>query len=304
MKITWLRGGIVTVLIAAGLSFWWLYEPSLPQRPVPRRPRLIAHAGGAIDGRTYTNSLEALDANYARGHRYFELDFHWISDDHLVLIHDWEATLKGHFTHPAGQPSLAEFQSLAMKHGLHQMTLENLLAWLAAHPDAYVVTDVKQRNLEALRQISQAAGDRIRQFIPQIYERNEYARARRLGFPNLIFTLYRSKSSNWKILKFAARNPLFAVTMSLRRVSGEALAQRLNRSGVFVYVHTVNSTQQWQALCREGVCGLYTDHLTPEDMSRAQAASVAERLRHPPQARPIPALTENRHGSPPGTGQP
>ncbi len=34
----------------------------------------IAHAGGAIDGYTYTNSLEALNSSYAAGCRLFEKD--------------------------------------------------------------------------------------------------------------------------------------------------------------------------------------------------------------------------------------
>lgn len=34
----------------------------------------VAHAFGGIGGDTYTNSLEAFEANYARGHRIFEVD--------------------------------------------------------------------------------------------------------------------------------------------------------------------------------------------------------------------------------------
>ena len=35
--------------------------------------RFIAHAGGSIDGHRYTNSLEALNENYQKGFRLFEL---------------------------------------------------------------------------------------------------------------------------------------------------------------------------------------------------------------------------------------
>jgi hypothetical protein len=34
----------------------------------------VAHAFGAVDGHTYTNSLEAFQRNYARGFRVFEVD--------------------------------------------------------------------------------------------------------------------------------------------------------------------------------------------------------------------------------------
>src|SRR5689334_12250244 len=55
---------------------------------------IVAHACGEYDGITYTNSLNALNANYNRGFRYFEIDFNYTSDGHIVLIHDWTGTGK------------------------------------------------------------------------------------------------------------------------------------------------------------------------------------------------------------------
>src|SRR5210317_451008 len=52
-------------------------------------PVFIAHAGGSLNGQKYTNSLEALNLNYQKGHRFFEVDFSWTSDEGLVAIHDW-----------------------------------------------------------------------------------------------------------------------------------------------------------------------------------------------------------------------
>ncbi len=52
--------------------------------------RFIAHAGGEIDGHTYTNSLEALNLNYKKGFRLFELDIHETSDHKYVAVHDWK----------------------------------------------------------------------------------------------------------------------------------------------------------------------------------------------------------------------
>ena len=41
---------------------------------------MICHAMGGIDGNDYSNSLEAFKHNYAKGHRYFEVDFQYTSD--------------------------------------------------------------------------------------------------------------------------------------------------------------------------------------------------------------------------------
>ena len=49
----------------------------------------IAHAGGMIDGHDYTNSLEAILANYSKGQRVFEIDFARTIDNQLVCTHNW-----------------------------------------------------------------------------------------------------------------------------------------------------------------------------------------------------------------------
>jgi glycerophosphoryl diester phosphodiesterase len=52
----------------------------------PPTPRLIAHRGGA--GVMPENTLEAFDAAYRQGIRYFELDVHSSRDGMLVVCHD------------------------------------------------------------------------------------------------------------------------------------------------------------------------------------------------------------------------
>ncbi len=54
----------------------------------------IAHAGGGINGITYTNSYEALDLNYGLGFRYFEIDFTYTTDQKLICLHDWKKAFK------------------------------------------------------------------------------------------------------------------------------------------------------------------------------------------------------------------
>lgn len=51
---------------------------------------LIAHAGGAIDGYTYTNSREALMNALDNGFRYIELDLYETTDSNVVCLHSLE----------------------------------------------------------------------------------------------------------------------------------------------------------------------------------------------------------------------
>ena len=62
----------------------------------------IAHACGGIDGIPYTNSYDALTANYNKGHRVFEADISLTNDGHAVLVHDWEDFLSTANIHGGG----------------------------------------------------------------------------------------------------------------------------------------------------------------------------------------------------------
>jgi len=103
--------------------------------------RFIAHAGGKIDGITYTNSLEALDKSYAKGIRLFELDIISTSDGKYVAAHDWEhwRLLSGY----EGEipPSHSTFMKHNIKKNYSPMDMEGINRWFTTHPDAILVTD-------------------------------------------------------------------------------------------------------------------------------------------------------------------
>jgi glycerophosphoryl diester phosphodiesterase len=52
----------------------------------------IAHAGGKFNNDLYTNSMEAIQFNYEKGFRYFEVDLYY-KDGKVLLLHD-EGKLK------------------------------------------------------------------------------------------------------------------------------------------------------------------------------------------------------------------
>lgn len=228
----------------------------------PQQPFLIAHAGGAINGRTYTNSLEAFEFNYASGHRFFEVDFSWTTDGNLVLIHDWTKTFLQWFN-AKGIPSLKQFKSIKMRHGMTQMSLDDLYIWLSIHEDAYIITDIKNDNLAALKLISKTAAKQKSQIIPQIYNLNEFVTVTQLGFKDIILTLYRMNLADEKVIEFAVSNKIFAVTMPVEQALSTPLAKSLMGKNIFVYAHTVNSLKIWRQLNQTGVAGIYTDVFAP-----------------------------------------
>jgi hypothetical protein len=118
---------------------------------VPDKNRLIAHAGGEIDGHRYTNSLEALDYNYNNGFRLFELDISKTSDNYYVAAHDWKSWTK--FTGHKGPlvPDKETFNKYKIRGLYTPMDMDRINAWFKAHPDAILVTDKINEPLEFSR---------------------------------------------------------------------------------------------------------------------------------------------------------
>ncbi len=226
-------------------------------------PLIIAHAGGGLDGRRYLNSIEALDHNYALGHRVFELDFAWTSDRQLVAIHDWLASWQMLFPEadhlaPSDYP---EFLAARMLADQTQIDLLRLRVWLREHPDAWIVTDIHGEPLAGLQHLKAKLGPRQKQLIPQMYHAHRYADIRALGYEQIIFTLYASSLDTDSLLEFIRGTPLFAVTLNPSRPDAERLIAELSREKIPVYVHTFNALEDFASFRARGVHGLYSDFL-------------------------------------------
>ncbi|NOG58192.1 MAG: sulfatase-like hydrolase/transferase [Bacteroidetes bacterium] len=105
--------------------------------------RFIAHAGGMIDGYTYTNSLEALNLNYDKGFRFFELDIIQTSDGEFVAMHDWDTWAE--FTDYNGElpvnVSLNEFKKHKLLGRYTPIGMAEINLWFQSHPNCTLITD-------------------------------------------------------------------------------------------------------------------------------------------------------------------
>lgn len=227
-------------------------------------PVFIAHAGGGINNRTYTNSLEALNINYEKGYRFFEIDFSWTSDGELVAIHDWGDAFQQMFyvSDDIKIPTKSQFLNLKTKTGLTQVSLEDVLKWVEEKGDAFIVTDVKDHNVKALGKIYTDFKKCKKYIIPQVYNYHEYDEVIRLGYSNIILTLYRMKIEPFELLNFSRNNSPFAITMHWK-VAQSGLAYYLHKNQTRVYAHTVNDINLFRELKKLGVFGIYTDYVSP-----------------------------------------
>ena len=114
---------------------------STPDLVEPVNYRYILHAGGVTpNGKSGSNSLEALEYSYEQGYRIMEMDFCWTSDGRLACVHDWDA----YYHQPSGEViSYSDFAAeRSSRYGFTSMTLEHLADWLLGHPDVIIVTDI------------------------------------------------------------------------------------------------------------------------------------------------------------------
>jgi phosphoglycerol transferase len=224
------------------------------------RTSFIAHAGGALQKNTYTNSLEALESNKAH-FDLFEMDLIFTSDNELVCLHDWDVNFERLFNREVTAPlKLEEFRALLAGLEITPCDLSSLMGWLSKNLSKYIVTDIKERNIEALEQIAKRHPELMDQIVPQVYQWGEYSQVAELGYDKIIFTLYAlGNLSIPRLLQDISENEYFAVTFP--KSIADDLGQLLASRGVRTYVHTVNKMQEAKALKEKGVWGVYTDFL-------------------------------------------
>jgi len=225
--------------IQAAAELLWLPASAPPARaPVPVR---IAHAGGAWLGLRYTNALEALDHNYARGARWFEMDFLSDASGEFWAVHSWGEKPKA--TAPFRVPRM-----------------EDVLGWFGRHGDARLITDTKGDNRALLHKLTSAPPDVRARIHPQIYRFGEYPLARSGAFAAPIFTTYRSAYPWWALRRFVRGHPVLAVTVTREQARDACAALR---GTVPLLTHTVNDTAEAAHLLQTGNAGIYTDELLP-----------------------------------------
>ena len=153
---------------------------------------------------------------------------------------------------------------------LTPMTLPAVLAFMETHPDTLFVSDIKDGNTDAARQIAESAPALKDRWIIQIYQYDELADIRALGFSNILLTIYNldpytDKFQPEKLAAFAASNGLAGLTFPVS-LAEEAYIASVRKYGIPVLTHTVNGTETQAAFFAMGIDGIYTDY-APSDPS-------------------------------------
>ncbi len=222
--------------------------------------RFIAHAGGSIEGRRYTNSLEALEHSYRAGFRLFELDIIETSDKHFVAAHDWQHWQKISAYQGPLPPTLEIFKSLKLHGKFTPLDMRDINAWFADHPDAILVTDKVN---DPVRVASEFLDES--RLMMELFSLDAVADGVRVGI--------RSAMANWNVVLAIAGDRVRKlqelgvtdVAASRRIVTGHStLLKDLKAAGIRVFAFHVNTEpgmNETYVVCEEmdHFYGLYAD---------------------------------------------
>lgn len=224
--------------------------------------RFVIHAGGEIDEDVYTNSKEAIDNCYNHGNKISEVDIMMTADDELVLAHDGEAEGTWALGIDSEDPLyLEDFVTQKIYGKYTPLSMNDMADFMRDHGDFYIVTDVKDDNVECCKKISELYPDLIDRIIVQIYHESEYERIKELGFRYIIYTLYRAEDDEITpdtLKKVAVKDDIVGFTFWADWAEGDFLESML-QTEVPLFVHTLNDRISIQDYINAGISGIYTD---------------------------------------------
>ena len=238
---------------------------------------------------TVLNCLEGFQAQYAAGVRVFEADLRLTSDMEVVLRHDWRAGWQEGVSETS-IPTLEEFLETPVLGEYTPLSFQDLLLLMEEYPDVCIITDTKFTEAEVVTaQFTAMLSDAkelgltylFDRFVIQVYDELMFKVVDGLHhFPHYIYTLYATgfagtEGAFREAASFCADNGFLGLTL-WDYWWREAYAPIARELGVAVYVHTVNDAQEARELLDQGVSGIYTDALTPADLTAEASTSGGE----------------------------
>ncbi len=226
----------------------------------------VAHGLGGIDGVTYTNSLEAFEANYKAGFRVFEVDLRLTADGQLAAVHDAPEHEDGSLM------TLAEYKAMRIEGKYTPLSFEDVVMLMKQYPDIYMITDTKKKSKDLLREqfslivetANRVAPEVLDRIIPQLYNEKTFDLIMGIyDWKSIVYTMYALKEfSEKEVIDFAYRQGIQVITTSKSK-SQQSFFDQLYERDIQVYMHTFNTREEMQELTARGVTGVYTDFLTP-----------------------------------------
>lgn len=218
---------------------------------------IIAHAGGGIEGDKYTNSLEAFQNSYKKGHRLIELDINMTSDGKVVARHDWKDTK---------DQTYETFKNRLYKDKYKPIDFQQVIKLLKKYDDVYIILDGKTKSPQAVQTLYKKINvytknlkprDKNR-LIPQMFYKQDYQLLKNYGFKDVLYVIGRESYTNQSLAEFCDERGIRAVSIDKTFVN-TPLVQTLKKKKIVSYTYTVNDRGTMKRHKQMGVHGFFSD---------------------------------------------
>ncbi|MEZ4796837.1 MAG: sulfatase-like hydrolase/transferase [Flavobacteriaceae bacterium] len=198
--------------------------------------RFIAHAGGMIDKYIYTNSLEALNLNYEKGFRLFELDIQKTTDGVFVAAHSWDDWISMVNYSKEAPVTRKEFLNHKI-HGLFTpLDMDAINKWFKGHPDAILVTD----KINEPKLFSEQFVDKSR-LMMELFTWDAVLEGINTNIKSAIVSQGVLNSLKGNKVKTLLKHNITDVAISRNSIASKMeLLKSLKENGIKVYVYNVN----------------------------------------------------------------
>lgn len=261
--------------------------------------RYIIHALGGVNGKSYINSIDTLEACYNAGFRLFEGDVSFTSDGVLVMAHsgennewsqnDWEQRLGQEYPFAAESEvpegyneekhlaTYSDFMNFKIQGEFKATSFSEVLDFMETHTDMYLMVDAGSRSYEDTKiyyqEIVRLANGRTDVLDRLIAggQTTEMVKAAREAYDFPLINLYYDSdekreeilSTPEKFVQYCKDNNISSFSVA-KETYTEDVAKALEDSKLKSYVFTVNDVEEADRLRSYGADVIGTDFLWEE----------------------------------------
>ncbi|MCI7108452.1 MAG: hypothetical protein MR945_11420 [Agathobacter sp.] len=237
--------------------------------------KLMAHAFGGMNGKTYHNTMPALEQGVKNGYRYFETDLSYTVDGRLVLCHGWtEANCKH-----TGLAYRSDFKFMTYRrimkmkvHGNPIINARSFFRWMKKNPQYTFEIDfhniageeVKNRVAAMLADCRGMKNEKIPdRLLIQAYSRQMYEDMDAVyHFKHYQYLVGKNIHDLDEIITYALDQGICVLALRTN-LAKPRLVRKIRNAGLYVMCYTVNQDLAVaQKLLDSGVNTLCTDFIT------------------------------------------
>lgn len=253
---------------------------------------VIAHGGGGIDGKIYTNSKEAMVLHYENGTRLFDVDLRFTSDREIVLRHNWQDNLEQEMllkenisferdeleqvqVNQEDAPDLETFCNTRVYKKYTPMTYENAVDFLKEHQDAMLVIDTKE-NIEDTYQyiVNHTEEELLDQIIVSLYRYDDLEIVKKIyPFEHVMFRQHEVYPVNYtELIAFCLEHNIQAININEKYFLNDNM-DLFEQYNIKLYVAVVDSLKMYsdyKKMIEEDNVGIVSNFIYENDMTFVQ----------------------------------